>query len=516
MTTKLFRGPLYLFISIFLFSCMGQKNKTMTMTTDDLRDKIMGGWAAQTIGVTYGGPTEFRYCKRIIPDSIKIPWPGSGYHKQIFENRPGLYDDIYMDLTFVEVFERYGIEAPVDSFANAFAHADYQLWHANQAARYNILNGIMPPESGHWLNNPHADDIDFQIEADFAGLMAPGMPNAASEITDKIGHIMNYGDGWYGGVYVAAMYSLAFVSNDIDFIVTEALKTIPVQSDFYKCMADVIGWCKANDDWKITWQLLEEKWGEDLTCPDGIREPFNIEAKMNSAYIVIGLLYGNGDFAKTIDISTRCGQDSDCNPASAGGILGTMMGYSNIPDYWLNDLKEVENLNFRYTNISLKKAYEMSFNQALKVIEKNGGTIKEKSVTIPVQTPVPVRYEKSFEGVYYTETKIQNKSLKEGDFSSEFEGSGIIITGGLTMDRRRGDNSGYVAEVEIYINDLLKQTVKLPADNRARKLEIFWDYKLEQNNNAIKLKWLNPVENSDILIRKFILFSDKPIQNLNQ
>jgi hypothetical protein len=281
-------------------------------------------------------------------------------------------------------------------------------------------------------------------------------------------------------------------------------------------MADVIGWCKANDDWKITWQLLEEKWGEDLTCPDGIREPFNIEAKMNSAYIVIGLLYGNGDFAKTIDISTRCGQDSDCNPASAGGILGTMMGYSNIPDYWLNDLKEVENLNFRYTNISLKKAYEMSFNQALKVIEKNGGTIKEKSVTIPVQTPVPVRYEKSFEGVYYTETKIQNKSLKEGDFSSEFEGSGIIITGGLTMDRRRGDNSGYVAEVEIYINDLLKQTVKLPADNRARKLEIFWDYKLEQNNNAIKLKWLNPVENSDILIRKFILFSDKPIQNLNQ
>lgn len=87
-----------------------------------------------------------------------------------------------MDLTFVEVFDRLGLDAPVDSIAMAFATAEYRLWHANQAARYNILNGIMPPESGHWLNNPHADDLDFQIEADFAGLMNPGMPNSASEI----------------------------------------------------------------------------------------------------------------------------------------------------------------------------------------------------------------------------------------------------------------------------------------------------------------------------------------------
>ena len=82
----------------------------------------------------------------------------------------------------------------------------------------------MPPESGHWLNNPHADDIDFEIEADFAGIMAPGMPNTAAEISDKIGHIMNYGDGWYGGVYVATLYTLAFVYDDIHFIVEEALK----------------------------------------------------------------------------------------------------------------------------------------------------------------------------------------------------------------------------------------------------------------------------------------------------
>ena len=96
-----------------------------------------------------------------------------------------------MDLTFVDVFDRLGLDAPVDSFAMAFATAGYTLWHANQSARYNILQGIMPPASGHWLNNPHADDLDYQIEADYAGLMSPGMPNTASEISDKIGHIMN-------------------------------------------------------------------------------------------------------------------------------------------------------------------------------------------------------------------------------------------------------------------------------------------------------------------------------------
>lgn len=63
---------------------------------------------------------------------------------------------------------------------------------------------------------------------------------------------------------------------------------------------------------------------------DGVFAPLDIDAKINAAYIVLGLLYGNGDFTKTMEISTRAGQDSDCNPSSAGGILGVMLGYSQI------------------------------------------------------------------------------------------------------------------------------------------------------------------------------------------
>ncbi|MEO6963900.1 MAG: ADP-ribosylglycohydrolase family protein, partial [Puia sp.] len=171
---------------VLLLSGFSQQN--FSISKEKLKDKIKGGWAGQTIGVTFGGPYEFQYTGTFIQDYQPLLWY-DGYIKNAMLNNPGLYDDLYMDLSFVHVFDLYGLHAPVDSFANAFAHADYMLWHANQAARYNILNGIKAPASGNWRNNPHADDIDYQIESDYAGLMSPGMPNTASAISDKIGHI---------------------------------------------------------------------------------------------------------------------------------------------------------------------------------------------------------------------------------------------------------------------------------------------------------------------------------------
>ncbi len=221
-----------------------------TITTEVLKDKIKGGWAGQTIGVTFGGPYEFRFNGTFIGDYQPLLWY-DGYLKKTMLQNPGLYDDLYMDITFVDIFEKEGLDAPVESFAKAYADAGYMLWHANQAGRYNLLHGIKAPQSGHWLNNPHADCIDYQIEADFAGLMSPGMPNTASAFSDKIGHIMNYGDGWYGGIYVGAMYSLAFTSKDVNWIVETALESVPKQSEFYQCIRNVIDWHKKYpNDWE--------------------------------------------------------------------------------------------------------------------------------------------------------------------------------------------------------------------------------------------------------------------------
>lgn len=480
--------------------------KEVTLSKSVLLDKIKGAWAGQTIGCTYGGPTEFKFRGTMIQDYNPIRWD-EGCIKNYCLNGPGLYDDIYMDLTFVEVFDRLGLDAPVDSFAMAFANAGYVLWHANQAARYNILQGIMPPASGHWLNNPHANDLDYQIEADYSGIMSPGMPNAASDISDKIGHIMNYGDGWYGGIYVGAMYSLAFVSDDIEFIVTEALKTIPEESLYFQVMKDVIGWYRQYpDDWKQTWFECERKYSEDIGCPDGVFVPYNIDATINSAYILIGLLYGKGDFFRTMDIATRCGQDSDCNPASAAGILGTMLGYSRIPEYWMKNLREAEDIDFAFTSSSLNKAYQMSYNHALQMIERNGGYVDDSTVTIVCQKPEPVRLEKAFEGMYPIMRKNLNRMVEEFD-EFEFEGTGFVMRGSV-----KSKDDDYVAYVSVYLDGELVEEAKLPANFTKRRQELCWRYQLPKGRHILALKWNNPTTDATVHCGEVIVYSDTPIQ----
>ena len=480
--------------------------KEVTLSKSVLLDKIKGAWAGQTIGCTYGGPTEFKFRGTMIQDYNPIRWD-EGCIKNYCLNGPGLYDDIYMDLTFVEVFDRLGLDAPVDSFAMAFANAGYVLWHANQAARYNILQGIMPPASGHWLNNPHANDLDYQIEADYSGIMSPGIPNAASDISDKIGHIMNYGDGWYGGVYVGAMYSLAFVSDDIEFIVTEALKTIPEESLYFQVMKDVIGWYRQYpDDWKQTWFECERKYSEDIGCPDGVFVPYNIDATINSAYILIGLLYGKGDFFRTMDIATRCGQDSDCNPASAAGILGTMLGYSRIPEYWMKNLREAEDIDFAFTSSSLNKAYQMSYNHALQMIERNGGYVDDSTVTIVCQKPEPVRLEKAFEGMYPIMRKNLNRMVEEFD-EFEFEGTGFVMRGSV-----KSKDDDYVAYVSVYLDGELVEEAKLPANFTKRRQELCWRYQLPKGRHILALKWNNPTTDATVHCGEVIVYSDTPIQ----
>lgn len=488
-------------LSITLCSC-GQ-NKIAVISKEDLMDKIKGAWAGQTIGVTYGGPTEFKFNGKIISDTISIPW-SSDMCKWWFDNDSGLYDDIYMDLTFVDMFDKYGLDVPQDTIANAFAYAEFKLWHANQAARYNIISGIKAPESGYWKNNPHSDDIDFQIEADFAGIMSPGMPLAAAEICDRVGHIMCYGDGWYGGVYTAAMYSLAFVSDDVEYIVQEALKMIPEESDFYKCIHDVITWCGENDNWHDTWHLLMDKWSFDIGCPKSVDRPVSIEAKLNSAYVVMGLLYGQKDFGRTMDVATRCGNDSDCNPSTAAGILGTIYGYSAIPDKWLNAVKEVEDTEFDHTDISLNIAYEMSYRHSLEMIKHYGGNITDNDVAIAKQHPVAVKLEKGFEGLKF----VKRDNVRHKDFSStyhySFEGNAIVLDGKLTSTENCPDD--YVAELLVVLDGKEMGIQYLPANFILRKKEWYWNYDLLDGKHSIDLIWLNPINDAQLILDNIIIY----------
>jgi len=228
-------------------------------------------------------------------------------------------------------------------------------------------------------------------------------------------------------------------------VVREALKTIPSNTKYHQCISDVIKWhAQYPKDWKATWYEIQKKWSDDIGCPDGVFNAYDIDATLNSAYVVMGLLYGQGDFSKTLEISTRAGQDADCNPSTAGGILGVMLGYDKIPAYWKMGLKEIEDLKFKFTSSSLNRVYQLSYQQALDNIQRNGGKVGDDMVTIPAQAPQPVRYEQSFTGLHPFDKIWIGKDLaststaasttapatvSDTEYEFGFTGNGFVIKG---------------------------------------------------------------------------------------
>ncbi|HVX65739.1 MAG TPA: ADP-ribosylglycohydrolase family protein, partial [Bryobacteraceae bacterium] len=339
-----------------------QKAGLRELPAKTLHDKVAGGWAGQMIGVSFGAPTEFRSNGKILEGELPA-WTPDRVSNSLQQ------DDLYVDMTFAKVLDDKGINATSADFGDMFKDAKYRLWHANLAGRRDLKRGVPATLSGTPKYNAHANDIDFQIEADFIGLMAPGLYRSASDIAMRAGRVMNYGDGIYGGIFVSCMYSAAFFENDPRKVVEVGLACIPAKSPYALLISDVLAWSKQYpDDWKKVWHLIEEKWDKNDPCPEGALQPYNIDAKLNGAYIVLGLLFGKSDFGQTIEISTRSGQDSDCNPASAGGILGVMLGYDRIPDMYKSGIPALADKKFDYTDFSFTSIVASTDKRALELI----------------------------------------------------------------------------------------------------------------------------------------------------
>jgi hypothetical protein len=491
------------FMSMIMFSSCNQLSEYRTIDSDVLKDKIAGGWAGKMIGVTYGAPTEFRAQSKIYTDSIK--WKPSDVRGSIWQ------DDIYVQLTFMMTMDKYGIDAPAKKFQEMFAKAGYPLWHANVQARKNYYDSIFAPLSGMPENNFHADDIDFQIEADYIGFMSPGMPQTALKIADKIGGIMNYGDGIYGGMFVAALYSEAFFSNDIRGIIEYALRSIPPESDYHKIIDDVLLlYGQFPDNWKDTWKEIEAKWDNTDIC--GAGSTFNIDAKLNGAYIVLGLLYGHGDPLKTMEITTRCGQDSDCNPSNAMALLGVINGFKKLQTELTKGVIEYKDSLFINTNYSFTKAVDNTYNYALSLIEKNAGTVSGRTIKIKIQEPQAPLLVISFPNVVFDKklsvsekntwmlkgnwetissgSESGNRSMelsrwsgKKGDIAEiTFTGTGLSLTG--SWDKQGG-------KADIYVDNVFDRTVDTYFNYNKQQYgntSIWHKFNLAQGNHIVRLE----------------------------
>lgn len=442
-----------------MLSCKNTPEGIRTISSDLLKDKIAGGWAGKMIGVTYGAPTEFRALNKIYNDSIK--WKPADIKGSLWQ------DDIYVQLTFLMSMDKFGINAPAKKFQEMFAKAGYPLWHANMQARKNYYDSIFAPLSGSPEYSMHADDIDFQIEADYIGFMCPGMPNTASGIAEKIGHIMNYGDGVYGGIFVSTLYTEAFFESDIQKLIEKALLSIPAESDYSKIVKDVIKLHRQYpSDWQAAWKELDAKWGNVDIC--GAGSAFNIDAKLNGAYIVTGLLYGEGDPLKTLEITTRCGEDSDCNPSNAMAVLGVIKGFNGLPENMKNGVMEMGDSIFINTSYSFNTAVKSTINYAEKLIAENGGEIKNKKISVKIQEPLAPVMEDAFPDLVFDKTvsvfdksgwkfigswkpweeiKSENKTVRQSMYAEKkgdeinfaFMGTGVSLEGNWYKDGGKAD-----------------------------------------------------------------------------
>ena len=424
-----FRGGQFLLYGVtfllgFLPSLQLGADEARRLPVEEYVDKMKAGWIGQMVGVGWGAPTEFRYCGRIVPEDQVPAWRPETVN-QFFQ------DDVYVEMTFLETLEREGLDVAAKEAGIDFAASGYRLWHANNAGRENLRKGIAPPDSGHPQFNGHADDIDYQIEADFAGLISPGLPQMAIDLGEVFGRIMNYGDGLYGGQFVAGMYTEAFFDRDSMRIVKAGLRCIPEDSQYAECIRDVLEGYEAHpESWEATWERIHRKYQQNsnyrrFSCR---KDDFNIDAKINGAYIVMGLLYGRGDPDQTTLIAIRCGQDSDCNPSNAAGILFTSLGAHQIPARFKESLDE--KALFSHTEYTFERLMGACEKLAREAVMKEGGSIEKDAagrevLVIPRQSPRPSPLEQCWEagpvaGSRYTEKEMQRIKRKMLDVRSRW------------------------------------------------------------------------------------------------
>jgi hypothetical protein len=288
---------------------------------------------------------------------------------------------------------------------------------------------------------------------------------------------MNYGDGLYGGIFVAALYSEAYFSNDIPAVIEAALESIPKESDYFKIVSDVIDLHKRYpSDWQSAWSEIEKKWGDVDIC--GAGSSFNIDAKLNGAYIVMGLLYGDGDILKTMEISTRCGQDSDCNPSNAMAVLGVINGFSGLPADMQEAVKNIGDSLFIHTTYSFNTAVESTYAYSLALIEEDGGRLNETKIMIRKQAPVEPQLEVSFPDLVFDRHIPVNdmkawkvdgswiaKMRKSGDdivfdsYVSDKKGSELELTFEGTGVSLRGSWARDCGKADIYVDGTLHRTI---------------------------------------------------------
>jgi ADP-ribosylglycohydrolase len=329
----------------------GKRKLEHLLSADEYYDRVYGAWLGRCVGCVLGKPVEGWPRDRIeaylrlsdsyplddyIPKIVPAP-EGYTLHPSYPESMRGTIngmprdDDLDYTILGLHVLEEHGFGFNAADVASEWlTHLPYNLvYTAERVAYKNLINGLTPTETATY-QNPYREWIGAQIRADIFGYVVPGLPETAAGLAFRDASLSHVKNGVYGEMIVAAMISAAFVLDDIEEIINVGLGEIPENSRLAEAVRNLLQSSKEYPDWGSCWDMAMENYG-DLSWVHTIN---------NTLFILLGLLYGEGDLGNTVSISVMCGHDTDCTGASAGSIIGTMLGAKALEARWVDPLQD--------------------------------------------------------------------------------------------------------------------------------------------------------------------------------
>ena len=362
-----------------------------TISASDYLDRLRGMWFGQLIGNHTGRPFEGTYRTReaapdeefewVIKTTYEDPWTGD--------------DDTNFEYLYLHTLETYGIAPSYAQIQSEWdAHVSLSgIYIANRQAKYLMTHGFSAPDTGSYSDNMHAWAIDSQITTESLGAIAPGMRQWAVDATRQFGGVTNEGFSLHAAEFYAAMFAAATFESDVETLVALGQQAIPQSSRSWRAIQDVRDWYAEDmldevPDWRETRRKIYDWYNGNYSYG---RYRSWVESTINLAITTMSLLYGQGDFEETVRIGVLSGYDADCNPATAGGLIGMMVGFDALPSALTGPSTDHYRLLYRpelpeYNTITGIAASWQAV--AEQVILANGGTVDGGLYTVPASDPV--------------------------------------------------------------------------------------------------------------------------------
>ena len=311
---------------------------------DTLREKISGAWYGRICGCILGKPAEgtrYRELTQFLKDAGNFPMtryicrPDIKYKSTIRtscladEMKFAPWDD---DTNYVVLAQiligKHGRDFTPKNVLDLWLERQPMpsYFTAEKTALLNYAKGFQPPVSAIY-QNPFREWIGAQIRGDYFGYINPGDPALAAEMAWRDASVSHVKNGIYGEMFVAAMLACAAVTDRIKNIIFGGLAQIPATSRLYEAIRRLV---KRYDE-----GVSKEEAFADIHKVWDDRDGYDWCHTISNALIVVAsLLYGEGDYGKSICMSVETGFDTDCNGATVGSILGMRNGEQGIDDYW--------------------------------------------------------------------------------------------------------------------------------------------------------------------------------------